>query len=352
VTVRRALAAALVALAAALVVAPAAIADRARFDTEVFALVPPPGFPARAYVAPNHRVYEGTYTNPSGDRQASRVFEFSRDGALLRSWKIDGQDLGSEHGVQVATSDARGRLVLLDKAPARVLELNPRTGRQTVYATFPDQALPNYAAWGRRGALYVTDYTQATIWRVPPRGGVAEPWLEDPRLDGGEFGTTGIVLEPDRKHLLVGQQSSAGMGDGNPTTGKLYEITIGHGGDPREITTLWESDPVDGPDGFALAASGQIYVTLLVANQIAVLDPAGSEIERFPSSPLFGSNGSEIPFDNPSSAMFLGRRLIVANQSFISADPTHQAILDVWAGERGAREYIPRRAGLPRHLHG
>ena len=30
-------------------------AARARFDTQVFALIPTPGFPARAYVAPNHR---------------------------------------------------------------------------------------------------------------------------------------------------------------------------------------------------------------------------------------------------------------------------------------------------------
>ena len=351
-TPRRAGAAALAALAAALLIAPAAFAERARFDTDVFARIPSPGFPARAYVAPNHRVYEGTYTNPSGDGQASRVFEFSRGGALLRSWKVDGQNLGSDHGVQVATSDARGRLVLLDKSPARVLELNPRTGRQTVYATFPSEALPNYAAWGRRGVLYVTDYDHATIWRVPPRGGIAEPWLTDPRLDGAGFGTTGIVLTPDREHLLVAQQSSAGLGDGNPTTGKLYEIAIGRGGDAREIRQLWESQPLDGPDGFALAASGRVYMTLLVANQLAVIDPQGSELERFPTTPLFGANDSPIPFDNPSSAMFLGRRLVVANQSFITGDATHQAILDVWVGERGEREYIPRRAGLPRHLHG
>ena len=42
-------------------------ATRERFDTQVLALIPSPGFPARAYVAPNHRVYEGTYTNPNGD---------------------------------------------------------------------------------------------------------------------------------------------------------------------------------------------------------------------------------------------------------------------------------------------
>jgi hypothetical protein len=344
VRARALLAGLLLTLAAA---APAA-AERARFDTEVFALIPTPGFPARAYVAPNHRVYEGTYTNPSGDSVPSRVLEYDRRGALLRSWAIAGQELSEDHGVQVATSDARGRLILLDKAPARVLALNPRTGRQRTYATFPTEALPNYAAWGRRGELYVTDYTHGVLWKVPRHGGEASVWLDDPRLDGGEFGTTGIVLTADRRHLLIGQQSSAGGGDGNPATGKIYEVEIGADRRPGAIRTLWESQPLDGPDGFWVDSAGRLYVTLLAANQIAIVAPDGTELERFPSSAGGGENGSTVPFDNPSSAMFLGRRLIVANQAFISGDPAHMAILDVWIGERGAPEFIPKRAGLRR----
>jgi len=76
----------LLAIALLLALAPAAHADRARWDTRALATVPPPGFPARAYVAPNHRIYEGTYDNPSGDTVPSRVFEYLADGTLLRSW--------------------------------------------------------------------------------------------------------------------------------------------------------------------------------------------------------------------------------------------------------------------------
>ena len=345
---RRSLAAfAVAALAAGLLaLAGSAAAERARFDTQVFALIPNPGFPARAYVAPNHRVYEGTYTNPSGDSVPSIVREYDRRGALLRSWTIDGQELSEEHGVQVATSDRRGRLVLLDKAPARVLLLNPRTGRQRIYATFPSEALPNYAAWGQRGELYITDYTHSVLWRVPPHGGEAKAWLEDPRLDGGgEFGATGIVLTPYRSHLLVGMQSSAGGGGGNPSTGKIYEVEIGADRNPGEIRTVWESQPFDGPDGFWVGASGNIYVALLAANQIAVVAPDGAEIERFPGASDNGANGSSVPFDSPSSVMFLGRKIVIANQAFISGDTTHMAILDVWVGERGMKEFIPKRAG-------
>ena len=80
-----------------------------------------------------------------------------------------------------------------------------------------------------------------------------------------------------------------------------------------------------------------------LANQIAVLAPNGAEIERFPSAAGSGANGSPVPFDSPSSARFLGTRLIVANQSVVAGDTTHQALLDVEVGEPGLPELIPGR---------
>ena len=54
-----------------------------------------------------------------------------------------------------------------------------------------------------------------------------------------------------------------------------------------------------------------------------------------------GDNGSTIPFDAPSNVSFLGTRLMVANQAFVSGDKAHHAILDVEAGEEGLPELIP-----------
>ncbi len=328
---RRALAAALILTA----LAPAAAAARDRFQTSVFALIPRPGFPAMAYVGPNHRVYEGTYTNPGGDSVPSRVFEYSSSGALLRSWTVKGQDLSGDHGVQVGTMGRSGRLLLLDKAPPRVVRLDRRTGAQKDYARFPDGVVPNYSAWGTDGSLYVTDYEGATIWRVPPRGGTPEPWLKDPALDGGPFGLTGIRLAADRKTLVVAQQSQAGLGAGIPANGRILTIPILDGPKPGPITPLWESRPLDGPDGFGIAQSGAIYISLLLANQIAVVGPDGKEQARTDAV------GSAVPFDNPSSVSFLGTRLMVANQSFAMGTAANQAILDVEAGEPGLAEYIP-----------
>ena len=350
---RRALA---IALLAAALPAAAAHADRARWDTRALATVPTPGFPARAYVAPSHRIYEGTYDNPAGDSVPSRVFEYLPDGTLLRSWTIRGQDLSQAHGVQVATSDSKGRLVLLDKAPARVILLDPRTGAQTTYATFADlptcgappcspalrdeTPMADYGAWGPDGSLYVTDYQQAVIWRVPPGGGAAQVWLADHRLDGDMFGTAGITLAADHRTLLISQGSSAGLMAGNPTTGRIYTVAIGDDGKPGELKQLWESGPAEAPDGLAIARSGRIYVALVspIANQLVAIGPDGKEIDRSPAT-----------YDSPSSVAFLGDSLIVADQSYVNGDPSHMQILDVAVGEPGIPELIPGAKAKPKH---
>ncbi|MCW3014910.1 MAG: hypothetical protein JWO02_2002 [Solirubrobacterales bacterium] len=335
-------------IVASLSLAPAAGAQaRPRWDTRLLALIPQPGFPAHAYVHPNGRIYEGTYVNPDS-RQPSRVFEFAGEGTLLRSWTMAGQDVAGDHGVQVATSDARGRLVLLDHTPARVLLLDRSTGDQITYATFPaigaTAAVPNYAAWGPDGSLYVTDYANNVVWRVPPGGGGAELWLQDPQLATIEFGTTGIKLTADRRTLLIGQQTAPGAG--NLLTGGLFAVDIQTDGTPGAVRRIWQSGPLDLPDGFAIARSGRIYVTALGPNQLVALDADGREQERFPKVPLLGENGSTAPFDAPSNASFLGTRLIVANQSNPAANPDHWALLDVEVGEDGLPEHIPVNAGM------
>jgi hypothetical protein len=268
----------------------------------------------------------------------------------------------------VASSDARGRLVLLEKSTSRILLLNTRTGHFSRYATLPDvpvctpatqpgacspnvedkPGIPNYAAWGRGGVLYVSDYGQAVIWKIRPGGGTPRLWFSDRKLDGGEFGTAGLVLAPGRHSLLVTQQSSMGLGEPDPTTGKLYRLPIRNDGAPGTLHLLWESRPGDLPDGFGVARSGRIYVADAgLSNQIVVLDRHGNELERFPATPGTGENGSSVPFDTPSSATFQGQRILVANQAY-TGNTAHHAILSVRVGERGAPAFIPKRAGLSR----
>jgi sugar lactone lactonase YvrE len=310
------------------------------FRTRVFSLVPPPGHPAYVHVGRNGRVYAGTYE--SGDARPSRVLEWRADGTLLRSWTVPGQRLDGTQGVQVANETRGGRLVLLETSTRALLTLDVRTGRFRRVATFPRGAVPNYATWGPRH-LFVSDYAHGVVYRVSPTGRV-QRWFASPALEGvAGFGTAGLVYRPRQHDLLVTQQTVAD-GSTAPTNGRLYSLPLRHGR-PGALRTLWTSRPTDLPDGFGIGRSGRIYVALAgLANQLVRLSPTGRELGRFPDVPLTGDNGSPVPFDTPCSATFLGTRVLVANQSAVQGDATHQAILSVEVGEAGAPPYVPRAA--------
>lgn len=314
------------------------------WTTTVFAEVPDPGFPAYVFVHRNGRVYAGTYQDPNGAGVPSRVFEWTAGGELLRSWAVPGQDLAAEHGVQVANQTRHGRLVVLETSTSTVRTLDVRTGRWRTIATLPG-ATPNYATWGPGGALYVTDYAQGVLWKVSGRG-KARPWFRSTALDGmAGFGTTGIVFRKHSRDLLITQQTSPDT----PTQGHLYRLPIQKGGRPGTLQTLWTSQAGDLPDGFGIGRSGHVYVALAgLPAQLVELSATGAELDRFPDTPLSGDNGSQLPFDTPCSATFLGTRVLVANQSAVAGDATHQAILAADVGETGLAPYLPKRAKFHR----
>jgi hypothetical protein len=323
-----------------------AVAAPAEATTRVFSLVPAPGFPAYVHAHGNGRVYAGTYV--AGDAAPSKVFEWRRDGTLLRSWEVPGQVLDADHGVQVAQQTRAGRLVLLETSTASVLTLDLRTGRFRTVAQLPEGAVPNYATWGPGGALLVSDYADGVIWRLPPGDRTPERWFESPALTGAAgFGTTGLRYRPGRHDLLVTQQTATD-GAALPTNGHLSSLPVEADGSPGELRTIWTSQPGDLPDGFGIGRSGHVYVALAgLANQLVELAPDGTEVRRIGAA-LTGDNGSAIPFDTPCSATFLGDEVLVANQSAIAGDATHQAVLAVDVGERGRAPYLPRGARFGR----
>jgi sugar lactone lactonase YvrE len=340
--------------------APAHAQERPKYDVRLLAKVPEPGFVSFALVAPDRTIYGGSFKNASDTPNGpSKVFAWTPDGQLKQTYTVEGQDPNANNGVQVATHDANGLLYLLDQNPARVITLDPRTGAQSTYATFRDvppcpppgvgnqcsatladnPPYPNYAAWGPDRALYVTDFLQGLIWRVPPGGGVASVWFTDSALDGLDFGPAGIVLKPDRQTLLL---STLAGGPTTPTAanGKLFALGIRPDGSAGELDEIWQSGAAEAPDGFALAESGTVYIALVgpTGNAIAVISPTGEEIARITHE---ASGPDDVPFDGTASATFDGDRLIVTNNAFVSGNTANQALFDVFAGEPGAPTFIP-----------
>jgi sugar lactone lactonase YvrE len=338
--------AALVGLALLGLPAPAAHAEPAKWHTTVFAPMPAPGYPAHAFAHRNGKVYAASYVD-RGSKEPSKVFEWSPQGKLLRSWTVPHQVLGAAHGVQAANQTHDGKLLLLETSRAAIVTLDLDTGRFRTVARLPKGSEPNYAAWGPGPALYVTDYTTSTIWKVRPGTGRVVKWFSSDELEGvAGFGTTGITYRPGRHDLLIAQQTAPGL---LPVSGHLYSLRLRADGNPGALRTLWSSRPAELPDGFGIGRSGHIYLALAgLSAQLVELSASGKELDRFPDAPLTGDNGSPIPFDTPCSATFLGTKVLVANQSAIFGKAEHQAILSVEVGERGRTPYLPEGAVFAR----
>lgn len=334
---------------------------RQRLDLRIFTRVGDPGQPEPIAIGPDRRVYVGTNQLGKGDAAApSRVFAYSRAGKLVRQYVVKGQQLDEDHGIQGLAFDGRGRLFALDRsADPRVIVLDPKTGRQRTYARFRDvppcdagqsgdcsatlgdaSAEPDYAAFGPGGALYVTDIEQALIWRVPRGGGPASVWLTDPRLES-IFGPNGIQFVDGGRSLLLAVTATFPAPSDPPASGALFKVPLrGARRQPGQLELFWRSRPVDGPDGFAVGRSGAVYLALAGANQIVVISPGGEELARVP--PNLDENASmEVPLDGPASAAFLGRRVLVTNQS-TAGNPSSWAVFDLYAGERGLPLFRPR----------
>jgi sugar lactone lactonase YvrE len=339
---------------------PASAAEREPLDIQVFTRIGPPGQPEPVAIGPDGRVYVGTNQLAHGDADApSKVFAFSQKAKLVREYEIEGQPLEENHGIQGLVFDRDGLLYALDRsADPRVLVLDPATGKQRVYARFRDvppcsgtpdgecsatrldgPAGPDYATFAPNGDLYVTDIDQALIWRVPKGGGRADIWLTDSRFES-LYGPNGIQFMADERTLLF-VNTASNPSAGNSLTGRLYTVPVQPDGSAGEATQVWESLPLDAPDGLAIAQSGNVYIALAGTSQVVLLSPEFAELARTPPDPA-SNEQEEIPMDAPGSLAFLGDRLLVSNHSAIRGDPDSWAILDVFAGEPGLPLHYPR----------
>ena len=147
----------------------------------------------------------------------------------------------------------------------------------------------NDLVFDKSGNLYVPD-DKPRIWRVTPDG-TASIWFTDPRLSG-LFGFAGGPLggriDPTGKWLYFSITVSGVPRTTRPSIGSRL---VDHpAASDLELVHVF---PVVGPvppqaTGLAFAKSGNLYVSLLGPNQVAVLDPAGNEIRRI-SDPRFHS---------------------------------------------------------------
>ena len=207
---------------------------------------------------------------------------------------IRGQHLSQSHGVIGLIFDGSGLLYVLDRStPARVIRLDPTTGKQQTFATFSDVPLcgprratdcsytptdlrpgPDVGAFGPDGSLYVTDLEQGLIWRVPQGGGRARVWFTDRRLGSGS-GPNGLQVRADGKSLLFVVTRGTSR---NNAQGLVLELPITRTGRPGRLHDFW-SGPL-GYDGLVISRAGNVYVAQALLNYVLKLSPSGHEMAR------------------------------------------------------------------------
>jgi sugar lactone lactonase YvrE len=322
----------------------------------IFASVPAPGHPFGIAVD-DGRVYVSTsagdfFADPAngGHRNSDgeRVFTYDAGGTLLNTtsiatmpdatmglWGIavDG-NAGPRHALYVA--DMNGRIL---RVP-----LGARAGPPEVFSQVPEDtglagdwmlSMWNDLVFDPAGNLYVPD-DKPRIWRVGPDGH-ASIWFTDPRLAGFfgfAGGPIGARIDPSGRWLYFSITVSAEF----PLEGVIYRIRLVDHPTADDLQLVHRfslvpnADPPQ-PGAIAFAASGNLYVSLLGPNQVAILNPAGDEIGRI-SSPLFHS---------PWGLAFTGQSLLVANGDLEPGDnPAAWKIFKVSVGERGLPLNEPR----------
>jgi sugar lactone lactonase YvrE len=311
-------------------------------DTSIFATAPAPGHLFGVAVDRN-RIYVSTsagdfFADPAngGHRNSAgeRVFAYDMKGNLVSTTSIAtmpdatmglfGLALDGSRHLYVA--DMNGRILRLSlgregSAPQLFAQTPPPLNAGGWIAS-----MWNDLTFDREGNLLMTD-DKPRLWRVTPDG-TPSIWFTDPRLTG-YFGFAGGPLggriDPSGKWFYFTITVSPAL------DAVVYRLRLVEhpGAADLEVVHRFpvvQGQPLPQATGIAFAESGNLYVSLIGPNQVAVLDPAGNEIRRI-SSPLF---------DSPWGLAFVGRSLLVTNADIQPVEsPSSWNVLKVYVGEKG-----------------
>src|SRR4051812_12287912 len=341
-------------------VARAHAASTASDAVSVFASAPAPGHPFGIAVG-DGRVYVSTsagdfFADPlnGGHRNSDdeRVFTYDLAGELVDTTVIDTAD-NSDMGLfglaldgnpgprhQLYVADMNGRILTVG--------LGAHADPPKVFSQVPaDSGLAgdwmlsmwNDLVFDKAGNLYVPD-DKPRIWRVSPDG-TAHIWFTDPRLTG-LFGFAGGPLggriDPTGQWLYISITLAAEFAPSPDAT--IYRIRLVDRPTAADMELVHRfrasADPTVAPPqatGLAFSKAGNLYVSLLGPNEVAVLDPAGDEIRRI----------ADPRFHSPWGLAFLGNKLLVTNGDLEPADnPDAWKIFEVNVGETGLPLNRPR----------
>jgi sugar lactone lactonase YvrE len=159
------------------------------------------------------------------------------------------------------------------------------------------------AAWGQ-DALYATDSSSGTVWKVSLRTGTASVWAQgaglQPNTVGSGLGANGI------------QVHNGAVWVSNTDQGTLLRIPIGAHGTAGAVTTMAQG--LTSIDNFAFTGDGDtVLAALNYVNQVAIVYPGGTH-----QTVLTAADG----LSNPTDVAVRGSTVYVTNGAYFThVDP-------------------------------
>lgn len=322
-----------------------------------FATVPAaPGFPEGIAVHGNRVFVSGPARFGTAGTGPSAIQVYNRkNGALVTTIVVAGEALAFEHAVSNLAVDDDGRLYVISTQLGliRFTKHGSASWSQGSYGDpLPDlpncsavpagtacsptgvdlPPIPNDVVFDDDGYAYVSDSLQATVFRYAPGGGAPQIWFQSPLFEGGgfiPFGPNGMRVDPGRSHLYVVVSSSFTA----PEVGTIYRLPLVAAPMAADLEIFHQYTFSEIPDQLAFAATGDLFVSLALTNELSLLAPDGTELGRIASAP-----GDAIPLDAPAGIAFDSRTksLLISNHALLTGDPAHFAVLRAYVGDPGS----------------
>jgi sugar lactone lactonase YvrE len=128
-------------------------------------------------------------------------------------------------------------------------------GTLTQVVSLPVGVWPNGLAF-HRGKLYISDSATGAIWRARVGTGIASPdvpWSKNPLLEPASpygIGANGIAFLGDYLYSSVSDH------------GRIVRIPVGDDGVPGTVRKVYQAARLEGADGIAFDAHGDLWITV------------------------------------------------------------------------------------------
>lgn len=193
----------------------------------------------------------------------------------------------------------------------------------------------NGLAFDRSGNIWTGDGTtgQGRVWKVAPGGVVTEVFRVQPLANQVSVGRDVRTLPTGNSQPLVANgvafdRDGDDMYIADTARGAIWKVELDHAGNvrsPMGCDTTFAPDTLclgnilvahpllEGADGIALDAAGNIWVAANERNAIVALTPQGRVVEVFRNPPNAASLRNEGPLETPTSPFLLDHLFCAAN---------------------------------------